>query len=92
MTKLNREDASKKGADFYLKNQDKCSKIFSEPDKLEYYKIAKNVIGEGDDKDNSLNKLIMFIGGYKWEAFKFYDLDEHAQSALKTILDDQKEQ
>lgn len=91
MSKLNRAEASKKGADYYLKNQDKCSKLLSEPDNLEYSKIAKAVTGVIADKDTSLNKLIMFIGGYTWGAFKIDDLDEHAQTALKTILDDQKE-
>jgi hypothetical protein len=88
MSKLNRTEAAKKGADYYLKNQAKCSKLLSEPDNLEYSKIAKEVIG---DINNSLNILIMFIGGYKWGAFNIDDLTQQAQTQLETILDQQKE-
>lgn len=79
MTKLNRETASKKAAKYYLENPDKCSKLLPE---LEYPKIAKKVI---NGTANSLEKLIIFIDGFNWEAFKLDELDEQAQSTLKIM-------
>lgn len=77
MTKLNRETASKKAAEYYLENPDKCSELLLG---LEYPKIAKKVI---NGTDNRLEKLIMFIDGFKWGVFKLDELDEQAQFTLK---------